>query len=669
MLGHLSIGKKIAAGFAVVLLLLALLGVNAWRDASALNGRLEEFADQSRLMESVQLADSTLLRARLAALRYIFIGEEVSAKAMLGELGTARDHLRQARSLTGQDATLRGLDGILATIDQYDAGLREMITARTRREEIRQAVAYNVGTKLRAALLEIRKAEEEAGNFANALKVAQVSEDVWTARALVFRLLAGDKEFEFAVAHKQLQNADGRFKELAALPLAPGQTERMAAAEELLRTLVAGIGDLEKAMAEVDNIRDKRLTPVAVASAAKAKEIQTSVSADQAALRADAIGAAGMAETVALVLTPAALMLGALFAWGIGRGVSRPVVAMTAAMAKLADGDTAAEVPAAGRRDEIGRMAAAVQVFKEGLLRTRAMEEEVRRSQEQAEVEKRNALRRMADDFEASVRGVVAQVSSAAGHMRDNSRQLTEMAEDGRSRAAMVMAAAEQTSANVQTVAASAEQMTSSIGEISRRVGEATQVAQRASSRAEETTRSIQVLAEQAKGIGDVVQLINSIASQTNLLALNATIEAARAGEAGKGFAVVAQEVKNLANQTAKATEEISAQITGMQQATGGAVDSIGEIAAVVDQINEISTTIAAAVEEQDAATREIARNVQQAAVGTMEISRTMGGVQEMAEGTGSAAKEALTAADGLFRDSERLSTEVDRFIRQVRAG
>ncbi|NYZ17174.1 HAMP domain-containing protein [Azospirillum sp. RWY-5-1] len=437
----------------------------------------------------------------------------------------------------------------------------------------------------------------------------------------------------------------------------------------MLRGFAAGLGDLERSIEQVDTLRDKRMAPLGVRAGEMVKAVREATSAYQATLRTSATEAADLSETVALGLTPAAVLLGIAFAWGIGRNVSRPVVAMTAAMTRLADGDTAVEVPAAGRRDEIGRMAAAVQVFKEGLARTRAMEEEVRRSQEQAEVEKRNALRRMADDFETSVRGVVAKVSSAAGHMRDNSRQLTEMAEDGRSRAAMVMAAAEQTSANVQTVAASAEQMTSSIGEISRRVGEATDVAQRASSRAGETSRSIQVLAEQAKGIGDVVQLINSIASQTNLLALNATIEAARAGEAGKGFAVVAQEVKNLANQTAKATEEISAQIAGMQQATGGAVDAIGEIAAVVDQINEISTTIAAAVEEQDAATREIARNVQQAAVGTMEISRTMSGVREMAEGTGSAAKEALSAADGLFRDSEHLSTEVDRFIRQVRAG
>jgi methyl-accepting chemotaxis protein len=351
----------------------------------------------------------------------------------------------------------------------------------------------------------------------------------------------------------------------------------------------------------------------------------------------------------------------------LSRGIAVPIRGMTAVMGRLAAGDNTVLIEGLDRRDEIGAMAKAVEVFKLNAIENSRLAAQQDELKAQAEAERKRMMHELANQFEATVKTVVSQVSSAATQMQGSSQALSSMAEESRAQATAVAASTEQTSANVQTVAASSEEMANSIGEITRQVGQSADIARRAADHAQTTNTTIQTLAEQAKGIGDVVQLINSIAAQTNLLALNATIEAARAGEAGKGFAVVASEVKNLATQTAKATEEISAQITAMQQATSGAVGAITEITHTIGEINQIATTIAAAIEEQDAATREIARNVQQAAQGTQEISTNIVGVQHAAEGTGKAASEVLEAARELFRDSEKLSSEVESFIQQVR--
>ncbi|WP_246337927.1 methyl-accepting chemotaxis protein [Azospirillum oleiclasticum] len=373
--------------------------------------------------------------------------------------------------------------------------------------------------------------------------------------------------------------------------------------------------------------------------------------------------------TTLLVSGGGIMAIGGFAAFIALAGIARPIARIATAMRSVADGDLDTAVPDLGRRDEVGALAAALAVFKEKGLETRRLQAEVAETERRSAEERRAALHRMADQFEASVSSAVSMVASAAGELQASARSLSANAEQGLAQASNVASATEQTAANVQTVAASAEEMTSSIGEISRRVSQSADIARAATTKAEATNATIQTLAEQARAIGDVVNLINSIAGQTNLLALNATIEAARAGEAGKGFAVVASEVKTLATQTAKATEEISTRIAAIQQATGGAVDATTEIAGIIGEINEIAATIAAAVEQQSAATREIARNVQQAAQGTREIALTISEVQRAASETGSSATHVLGASDELSRESERLSGEVERFIRQVRAG
>ncbi len=384
--------------------------------------------------------------------------------------------------------------------------------------------------------------------------------------------------------------------------------------------------------------------------------------------------AAGEARSSATVFATAvaALVIGLLVTvvafWVVSRRVAAPLGAMTVAMRALAGGDKAVVIPAVGRRDEIGEMAGAVEVFKQNAIEVDRLQSEQEDLKRRAEADKRAAMNTLADEFQASVEGVVKSVSSSATELQSSAQSLSATSEEASRQATAVAAAAEQATSNVQTVASAAEELSASITEIGRQVAQAATVSRRAVEDARSSDQSVQGLATAAQRIGDVVKLISDIASQTNLLALNATIEAARAGEAGKGFAVVASEVKTLANQTAKATDEIAQQVAGIQNATQSTVAEIRRIGETIGEISNISTTVAAAVEEQGAATQEIARNVQQAAAGTSEVSSNIAGVTQAAGETGAASTQVLGAASELSKQSEVLRTEVDRFIGRVRA-
>ncbi|WP_267357721.1 MULTISPECIES: CHASE3 domain-containing protein [unclassified Methylobacterium] len=349
-------------------------------------------------------------------------------------------------------------------------------------------------------------------------------------------------------------------------------------------------------------------------------------------------------------------------------GIARPIRAITGTMTRLAADDLSVAVPGAGRRDEVGAMADAVQVFREKLAWAQVLESEAAEARSAVETQRKTAMRELADRFEAAVGGVVRAVAAAATQLESTAETMSAAATQTAQQSVTVASAAEQAASNVGTVAAAAEQLGSSVSEIGRQVHGSAGFATAAVAEAEKSAALMQTLRAGAARIGDVVSLISGIAAQTNLLALNATIEAARAGEAGRGFAVVATEVKELASQTAKATEDVARQIGEIRSWTGDASDAIAVVVSRISEISVLAGGIAAAVEEQGAATQEIVRNVGQAAQGTGEVTTNIVGVARAAEDAGTAAAQVLGSASGLSTQAQSLEAEVRRFLDSVRA-
>jgi methyl-accepting chemotaxis protein len=394
------------------------------------------------------------------------------------------------------------------------------------------------------------------------------------------------------------------------------------------------------------------------------------VSRQQDNLKQD--GAAVLAETSFLttllwVLMGVGIGVAATVVYLTNRSIVPPILNMVGAMGKLAGGDHSVEIPATDKQDEIGLMARAVLIFKENMIKAKELAAREAESVS-ARVARAARVNELTQSFDTDISNVLRSVASASTELQATASSMTATAEETSNQATAVAAATEEASTNVQTVAAASEELASSVTEISRQVAQSAAIAQKAVGEADRTNTTVQGLFKDAASIGDVVKLISEIASQTNLLALNATIEAARAGEAGRGFAVVAAEVKSLAEQTAKATDQISAQVSSIQNSSSEAVSAIKGISATINEMSEIASAIAGAVEEQGSATQEIARNVQQAALGTGEISSNVAGVQQAAGDTGAAAHQVLQASSELSRQSETMRGQVEAFLSNIKA-
>jgi methyl-accepting chemotaxis protein len=398
----------------------------------------------------------------------------------------------------------------------------------------------------------------------------------------------------------------------------------------------------------------------------KAKERFMAVADQDARLASD--GARRTAWMVALLLALSAIAGAAIFLVAVNRTISRPLIGVVGCLGQLAEGNTATEVSGQERRDEIGNVAAAIHILKEKMIQAERLKADQANAELRAAGQRKSDMLKLADDFESAVGQIVEAVSTASKELEMSAGSLASTAERAQELSSTVAASSEEASTNVQSVSAATEELSSSVGQIGKQIQETARIAGEAVQQAQTTTDHVGGLSKAASRIGDVVELINTIAGQTNLLALNATIEAARAGEAGRGFAVVASEVKALAEQTSKATGEIGQQIADIQAATKQSVGAISQISATIERLSEISATISVSVEEQGAATQNISRNVQQAASGTRRVSSSIVDVQRGASETGSASSQVLSSARALTSESQRLKSEMGRFLGTVRS-
>jgi methyl-accepting chemotaxis protein len=524
-------------------------------------------------------------------------------------------------------------------------------------------------------------AETMASASKRALEAARASTNVIALSSAEFQVAldprAENRVLVRKVVDEQLKLFNERFNNFSktrdekTLSMLPAIKETMATYEKgLENTLrVAGETKDDQLPDQVERLRVSAMSSKAVATKLRVEMIAI---AEQLDGRVDHFARRASDEYLAtsrqlMVVAVAGIVFAMLAGFVVGQfGIVRPIILLKTVMEAFARDDLKCEVPGTERRDELGDMARTVGVFrKHGLEVERMRADQLVTEKRNAEQRKADMIR-LADEFDEAVREIVETVSSASTELEVSANTLTSTAVRSQEMASMVASASEQASNNVQSVASATEELSSSVNEISRQVQESARMANDAVDQVRKTGGHVGKLSLAATRIGDVVALINTIAGQTNLLALNATIEAARAGEAGRGFAVVASEVKALAEQTARATAEVSQQITGIQSATQQSVDAIREISSTIEKMSEISSTIAAAVEEQSAATQEISRNVQQAAQGTMDVS-SITDVHRGASETGSASSQVLLAAQSLSVDSNRLKLEVSRFLGSVR--
>jgi methyl-accepting chemotaxis protein len=653
-------------GFAVVLAISAVSMGIAYLGFERVSAGVASYRNSVSEVNLARNIDHGVILYRGLAQYYVVTGKEEDGKAALAAEASLKEAIDQAMKGTTNPARLDQVTRLAREFRTFTKIFADVLKVKGESALVAQNQLARGGNMLRYKLDELAGDAGEAELPAVELGVKQVTAQYQAMTALANMFVVNSDQAVANSAMARMKFVENSMHAISTTDekIVQGLKDASGLLDEYrqsLTTLVENAKSIEELTGE--------MTESATAIMQGSSAMKADLLADQQRLEAESDATIGETERLIVMLAAGGFLLGGVLAVLLGKGISRPMITMCKAMRELAGGNFDVVLPGLGRKDELGEMAGAVEEFKVHAVAKAERDAAEQDAQNKASsAARREELIRFADEFETAVGAIVSNVSASAVQLESAAGTLTRTAETTQSLSGKVAGSSEEASSNMQSVASATEELSASVDEIGKRVRESNRIAEAAVLQAQQTDERIGKLSRAAQQIGDVVKLITAIAEQTNLLALNATIEAARAGEAGRGFAVVASEVKSLASQTAKATDEISSHITGMQGATQESVAAIKEIGGTISQISDIASSIANAVEQQSSATQEIARSVQNVAQGTNEAAANVMEVNRGATETGSASEDVLNSARSLSSESTRLRAELDRFMANIRA-
>ncbi|MGQ3050133.1 MAG: HAMP domain-containing methyl-accepting chemotaxis protein [Niveispirillum sp.] len=663
---QLKISHRIFTGQGLLLFLLLLVGGAAIIGLTVIDSSFSEYRRIARNTNMISSVDQNVSQMRLGVKDFLLTGDEALVPPFQERAKTVDGLLDDADKAIINPGRRALLADLTKTFADYKAAFGDVVSLEARIDKLSTDVLDKNGPVALEKMDQLLRQAEAEGDARGTALIADAERDLLLVRFYMQRYENLHDDATREGLTKALAELVAGTKALAE----QARGARRALTVEVVQHMSAyhdGVKTKKDLITEIEKTVADRLNPAGAKISKLTADIRASQAEQQNQIGPQVVSTISTIQYTAIGMSIIAVLLGVGASIVIARSITRPVNDLTGTMGRLAQGDLSVDVGYTTNRDEIGDMSRAVEVFKTNGIERRRLEEEQAAAREARE-RRAQALEQLMLRFDRDMQALVGELGSASTQMRASAQSMSALSEQTAQQSMNVASAAEQASANVQAVATATEELSSSLGEITRRVAESAQITRTAHEEARRTNETVNSLSEAAGRIGTVVQLIADIAGQTNLLALNATIEAARAGEAGKGFAVVASEVKSLANQTAKATGDISEQVQQVQTATQQAVEAIRSITGTISRVNEIAAAIAAAIEEQGAATQEIARNVQQAAVGTQDVTETIDSVRGAAGETGQSAGEVLNAAVTVQDQSVRLTKVVEGFLQGVKA-